>query len=226
MEDKLFAVAFDDVERGAEAGAIFRDAIDVDQRDLRDALLQHADARFDEALPLFRRVVFRVLAQVAELARPLDFFRQLLIRTTVCLAPCGPAHPAYQFVLPHLQVRQAALLPVVQRRTLIRPAPLVVLASQEADCHGLDELFVVRFADSGIDLELSVWINDPENGQLNLKSSLNVGIWRSFQANGIQIPYPQREIRLLDAAKDLPAETHQHPAQRLPVSSHSKESKA
>jgi len=87
-------------------------------------------------------------------------------------------------------------------------------------------VFVVRFADSGIDLELSVWINDTENGQLNLKSSLNVGIWRSFQANRIQIPYPQREIRLLDAAKDLPAETHQHPAQRLPVSSHSKESKA
>ena len=87
-------------------------------------------------------------------------------------------------------------------------------------------VFVVRFADSGIDLELSVWINDPENGQLNLKSSLNVGIWRSFQANRIQIPYPQREIRLLDAGKDLPAETHQHPAQRLPVSSHSKESKA
>ena len=87
-------------------------------------------------------------------------------------------------------------------------------------------VFVVRFADSGIDLELAVWINDPENGQLNLKSALNIGIWRSFQANGIQIPYPQREIRLLDAARDLPAETHQRSTQRLPVSSHSKESKA
>jgi small-conductance mechanosensitive channel len=57
--------------------------------------------------------------------------------------------------------------------------------------------FVVRFADSGIDLELGVWINDPENGQLNLRSALNLAILRAFQANGIRIPIPQRELRVL-----------------------------
>jgi small-conductance mechanosensitive channel len=64
---------------------------------------------------------------------------------------------------------------------------------------------VLGFADNGINLELAVWINDPENGQGNLKSSLNVGIWKVFQANGIKIPFPQREVRLLGAASD-PAE--------------------
>jgi small-conductance mechanosensitive channel len=58
---------------------------------------------------------------------------------------------------------------------------------------------VLGFADSGINLELAVWINDPENGQANLKSALNVSIWEAFQANGIKIPFPQREVRLLGA---------------------------
>ncbi len=58
---------------------------------------------------------------------------------------------------------------------------------------------VLGFADNGINLELAVWINDPENGQGNLKSSLNIAIWTVFQANGIKIPFPQREVRLLGA---------------------------
>jgi small-conductance mechanosensitive channel len=59
--------------------------------------------------------------------------------------------------------------------------------------------FLVRFAENGIDLELGVWINDPENGQLNLRSALNVRILRAFRTNGIQIPYPQRDVRIVAA---------------------------
>jgi len=58
-------------------------------------------------------------------------------------------------------------------------------------------VLVLRFAESGIDLELAVWINDPENGQSNLKSALYLAIWRAFRANDIKIPYPQREVRLI-----------------------------
>ena len=56
---------------------------------------------------------------------------------------------------------------------------------------------LVRFAESGIDLELGVWIDDPDSGQLDLRSALNQAIWRSFQANGIRIPFPQRELRVV-----------------------------
>ena len=70
--------------------------------------------------------------------------------------------------------------------------------------------FVVRFADSGIDLELGVWISDPEKGQLNIKSAINREIWKAFQANGIRIPYPQREMRILNQAE--PAAGPRHPA--------------
>jgi small-conductance mechanosensitive channel len=59
--------------------------------------------------------------------------------------------------------------------------------------------FVVRFAESGIELELGVWINDPENGQLALRSAINQRIWAAFKAHGIRIPFPQREYRVLAA---------------------------
>jgi small-conductance mechanosensitive channel len=56
---------------------------------------------------------------------------------------------------------------------------------------------VVRLAESGIDLGLGFWISDPENGQANLRSALNLAIWKAFQQHGINIPYPRRDIRVL-----------------------------
>lgn len=62
--------------------------------------------------------------------------------------------------------------------------------------------FLKAFGDNGIDLELGVWINDPEQGQLNLKSDINLEIWRKFQAAGIEIPYPQRDVRIISGSLD------------------------
>lgn len=56
--------------------------------------------------------------------------------------------------------------------------------------------FVTRFGDLGIDLELGVWISDPENGQQNLKSDLNREIWRAFQEAGIGVPVKVQEVRV------------------------------
>ena len=58
--------------------------------------------------------------------------------------------------------------------------------------------YLREFGDSGINLELIVWINDPEEGQLNLRSALNLEIWKRFQVEGIEIPYPRRDIRILE----------------------------
>jgi small-conductance mechanosensitive channel len=68
-------------------------------------------------------------------------------------------------------------------------------------------VLILRFAESGIELELAVWIKDPENGQNNLRSALYLRIWRSFRARGIRIPYPQREIRLIAAGATSASET-------------------
>ena len=55
---------------------------------------------------------------------------------------------------------------------------------------------VTRLADSGIDLELGAWISDPQSGQGGLRSDLLRDILRDFRAGGIEIPYPQREVRV------------------------------
>ncbi len=55
---------------------------------------------------------------------------------------------------------------------------------------------VVRFGDSSVDLELRVWINDPQNGRGNVISEVLLGVWDRFHENGISIPYPQRDLHL------------------------------
>ncbi|HEY2816052.1 MAG TPA: mechanosensitive ion channel domain-containing protein [Casimicrobiaceae bacterium] len=57
--------------------------------------------------------------------------------------------------------------------------------------------FLSSFGDSGMVLELGVWIADPEKGQLNLKSALNREILKSFGKNDIRLPFPQREVRIV-----------------------------
>ena len=58
------------------------------------------------------------------------------------------------------------------------------------------QVYLKSFGDNGIDLELGLWISDPEEGQLKLRSDINLEIWGKFQEAGIEIPYPQRDIRI------------------------------
>jgi small-conductance mechanosensitive channel len=55
---------------------------------------------------------------------------------------------------------------------------------------------LMEFADSGISLELRVWLTDPEEGVGNIRSDINLAIWRGFKEAGITIPYPQRDVHL------------------------------
>ena len=57
--------------------------------------------------------------------------------------------------------------------------------------------FVLAFADSGIDLEVGFWIGDPQNGTGQVRSDINLAIWKAFKVEGIEIPFPQREVRIL-----------------------------
>jgi small-conductance mechanosensitive channel len=78
----------------------------------------------------------------------------------------------------------------MQERVLPDPAPSALVRA---------------FADSGIELLLNIWINDPENGSARLQSEIYLDIWRAFKANGVSIPYPQREVRILNAQpSDIP----------------------
>ena len=66
-------------------------------------------------------------------------------------------------------------------RVIEKPAPVCLLAG---------------FGDNSVDLEVRIWINDPHNGLSNIKSQILLKIWENFHENGIEIPYPQRDLHI------------------------------
>lgn len=52
------------------------------------------------------------------------------------------------------------------------------------------------FGDSSVDLQVRFWISDSEGGVSNVTSKLYLAIWKRFRAEGIEIPFPQRDIHI------------------------------
>lgn len=73
-------------------------------------------------------------------------------------------------------------------RVLADPPPKVALA---------------RFGADGLELEMGFWIEDPERGAAGARNEINWAIWNDFRLHGVQIPYPQREIRIIGGAEQV-----------------------
>ena len=58
-------------------------------------------------------------------------------------------------------------------------------------------LLLSAFASDGLELTLNFWIGDPQNGQGNVRSAVNLAVMRALDARGIEIPFPQRVYHLL-----------------------------
>ena len=52
------------------------------------------------------------------------------------------------------------------------------------------------FAADGLQFTLGYWIADPQNGQLNLRSAVNLAVLDALRGHQIEIPYPQRVVRV------------------------------
>lgn len=61
------------------------------------------------------------------------------------------------------------------------------------------------FGEWAIELELLVWVNDPENGLSAVRSDLYLNIWDSFRSEGIEIPIPQRTVHMTSETSPLAA---------------------
>ena len=72
-----------------------------------------------------------------------------------------------------------------------------VLSNKAPVCH------IVGFGDSSVDYILRFWIRDPTGGLTNIRGNVYLALWDTFQENNISIPFPQREVRMLEA--DPPA---------------------
>jgi len=67
-----------------------------------------------------------------------------------------------------------------------------VLSLKPPVCH------IVGFGDSSVDYILRFWISDPTGGLTNIRGNVFLALWDAFRDNGVSIPFPQREVRLLD----------------------------
>jgi len=79
------------------------------------------------------------------------------------------------------------------RRIAVEAANSVdrVLTDKKSVCH------ITGFGDSSIDYVLRFWISDPTQGLTNIRGNVYLALWDAFRANGISIPFPQREVRIL-----------------------------
>ena len=59
---------------------------------------------------------------------------------------------------------------------------------------------LTNFGPDGLEFTVNYWMTDPENGQQNLRSLINLDILKSLRAHNIEIPYPQRVIHVPGAA--------------------------
>ena len=53
------------------------------------------------------------------------------------------------------------------------------------------------FGADGLDLTIAFWIADPQNGQGNVRSAVNLALLRALNAAGVDIPFPQRVVHQL-----------------------------
>jgi small-conductance mechanosensitive channel len=78
-------------------------------------------------------------------------------------------------------------------RVIADPAPSARLARLGAD---------------GLEFKLLFWIADPQGGQLNVRSDVNLRVLQGLRAAGIDIPFPQRVVHLRrDEAKAISSAT-------------------
>ena len=57
-------------------------------------------------------------------------------------------------------------------------------------------VYLFYFNESGIDLKLVFFVEDAEEGTLRLKSDISEEVWREFQKQGVEIPFPQRDLHI------------------------------
>ena len=82
------------------------------------------------------------------------------------------------------------------RRIAIEAAQSVdrVLSNRPTVCH------IVGFGDSSVDYVLRFWIKDPTGGLTNIRGNVYLALWDAFEAHGISIPFPQREVKVLEGS--------------------------
>ncbi|MEP7099873.1 MAG: mechanosensitive ion channel domain-containing protein [Burkholderiales bacterium] len=68
---------------------------------------------------------------------------------------------------------------------------------------------LTEFAADGMNLTLAFWIADPENGQGNVRSEVNLAVLDLLSAEGVEIPFPQRVVHGLTPPETAPKDSNE-----------------
>jgi small-conductance mechanosensitive channel len=79
--------------------------------------------------------------------------------------------------------------------TVLRVLKEVALENQEILREPEPDVLLQEFGDSSWNMRLRAWIDNPKR-HLVVRSDLNCAIVRKFRENGVEIPFPQRDLHL------------------------------
>ena len=101
------------------------------------------------------------------------------------------------------RVRSSVEVQVAYDTDLEKAMELMVEAARQQPrvlAHPQPGVLLTQFADSGINLEIGFWVADPEVGLGLVRSDISLAMWKAFREHKIEIPFPQREVRIIGAA--------------------------
>ena len=96
-------------------------------------------------------------------------------------------------------------------RAICRAHPKV-LSGDEYPIELQPDAEISAFGDSGIDILVEFWMAGIDDGKNRVGADLLHSIWRSIQEHGMEIPYPQREVRILGGNGSGESGPAEHPA--------------
>ena len=64
-------------------------------------------------------------------------------------------------------------------------------------------VWLKEFGDNSVNFEIQAWIMDPEEGVGNVRSAVLKAVWWAFKEEGIEIPFPQRDVYLKSIPEGL-----------------------
>jgi small-conductance mechanosensitive channel len=82
-------------------------------------------------------------------------------------------------------------------RTVVASHPQV-LSGDDLPIEERPDAEIKGFGDSGVDILVEYWMEGIDDGLNRVGGDLNLMIWDALKAHNIEIPFPQREVRILN----------------------------
>lgn len=83
-------------------------------------------------------------------------------------------------------------------RETVRSHPQVINGT-DIPAEELADAEIKNFGESGIDILVEFWMDEIDEGKNHVVADLLLMIWQAFKDHGIEMPFPQREVRVLQS---------------------------